>query len=94
MAEGATERVGQGGERGGGDTASRGEPELAEVRGCCEDERLGETDEDLSEHYDAVLRWGGACASIADPIATEDEERGGDEGETWAAGMEGVDRGR
>lgn len=93
MTEGATEGVGEGGERGGGDAATRREPELAEVRGCREDEGLGKTDEDLSEHYDAVLRWGGACASIANPIAAEDEERGGDEGESRTAGVEGVDCG-
>ena len=59
----------------------------------CEDEGLGEANEDLAEHDDAVLRWRGASASIAYPIAAEDEEGGGDECEAWTAGMECVDRG-
>ena len=58
-----------------------------------EDEGLGEADEDLAEHDDAVSRWGGACAGIADPITTEDEEGGSDECEAWATGMECVDCG-
>ena len=59
-----------------------------------EDEGLGEADEDLAEHDDAESRWGGASASIAYPIAAEDEKGGGDECTAWTAGIECVNRGR
>lgn len=42
-----------------------------------EDEGLGEADENLAEHCDGEVWRGGARAGIADPIAGEDEERGG-----------------
>lgn len=90
LAEGAAEGVREGGDRGGGDAAARREPEFAEVGGRGEDEGLSEADEDLAEHYDAVLRWGGTRAGVADPIAAQDEEGGGDEGEARAAGVESV----
>ena len=59
----------------------------------CENEGLGEADQDLAEHDDAVLGWRGASAGIAYPIAAENEEGGGDECEAWTARMECIDRG-
>ena len=52
---------------------------------------MGETDEDLAEHGEGEGRGGGACAAVADPVAEEDEEGGGDDCEAGTAGVEGPD---
>lgn len=91
MAEGAAEGVREGGDGGGGHTAAGGEPNIAVLGRRAEDERLGEARKDLPEHNDAESGWGGACAGIADPVAKEDEERSGDEGEAGTARVEGID---
>lgn len=93
LAQGAAEGVGEGGDRGSRDTATRGEPEFREVGWGGENEGLGEADEDLPEHDDAVSRWRGSRTAVSDPITAEDEEGGGDEGAAWTAGIECVDRG-
>ena len=52
---------------------------------------MGETDEDLAEEGEAEGGGRGACAAVADPVAEEDEEGGGDDCEAGAAGVEGPD---
>lgn len=56
-----------------------------------EDEGLGEPDEDLAEHCDGEVWRRGARASIADPVAGEDEKGGRYQGEARATGVEGID---
>ena len=52
---------------------------------------MGETDENLAEHGEAEGGGRGACAAVADPVAEEDEEGGGDNCEAGTAGVEGPD---
>lgn len=91
LAESAAEGVGEGGNGGGGDTAAWGEPEGGVVGWGAEDEWLGEADEDLAEHDGGEGGRGGSSAGVADPIAGQDKEGGGDECEAGAAGVEGID---
>lgn len=91
LPEGAAEGVGEGGDGGGGNAAARGKPEGGVVGWRAEDEGLGEADEDLANHDGGEGGRGGARAGVADPVADQDEEGGGYEGEAGAAGVEGVD---
>lgn len=49
---------------------------------------MGETNEDLAEHGEAEGGRRGACATIADPVAEEDEEGRSDDCEAGAASVE------